>query len=132
MTSQQKRKVRGRAYKFYDEVIFENLDWSKHDIATASFVAGAEYALKNKYDELKEDAEKKNEKPNIVQFLKDSGVYEMFFANLLNKKQVDSLSQYFLSYFFNDNAISGAFLWDDTPEGDTFWRELSEEWSKQF
>ena len=132
MTSQQKRKVRGRAYKFYDEVIFENLDWSKHDIATASFVAGAEYALKNKYDELKEDAEKKNEKPNIVQFLKDSGVYEMFFANLLNKKQGDSLSQYFLSYFFNDNAISGAFLWDDTPEGDTFWRELSEEWSKQF
>lgn len=132
MTGKQEMRVRSKAYKFYDEVIFENLDWSRHDIATASFVAGAEYALKNKYDELKEDAEKKNEKPNIVQFLKDSGVYEMFFANLLNKKQVDSLSQYFLSYFFNDNAISAAFTWDDTPEGDTFWRELSEEWSKQF
>lgn len=132
MTSQQERKVRGRAYKFYDEVIFENLDWSRHDIATASFVAGAEYALKNKYDELKEDAEKKNEKPNIVQFLKDSGVYEMFFANLLNKKQGDSLSQYFLSHFFNDNAISGAFLWGDTPEGHTFWNEISERWEKQF
>ena len=132
MTVKQEMRVRSKAYKYYDEVIYENQDWSMRDIALSSFYAGAEYALKNKYDELKEDAEKKNEKPNIVQFLKDSGVYEMFFANLLNKKQGDSLSQYFLSYFFNDNAISGAFLWDDTPEGDAFWRELSEEWSKQF
>ena len=132
MTGKQEMRVRSKAYKFYDEVIFENLDWSKRDIATASFVAGAEYALKNKYDELKEDAEKKNEKPNIVQFLKDNGVYEVFFENLFKQKQGRDLSNYFLFGFSNYNAISSAFTWDDTPEGDTFWRELSEEWSKQF
>ena len=72
MTDKQEIKVRKNAYKFYDEVIFENLDWSRHDIATASFVAGAEYALANKHDELKEQSRE------IIKFLKDNGVYEMF------------------------------------------------------
>lgn len=132
MTREQENKVRRNAYKFYDEIVFENDGWSNYDIAVSAFYAGAEYALKNKYDELKDDAEKKNDKPNIVQFLKDNGVYEMFFANLLNKKQREDLSQYFLSHFFNVNAISGAFVWSETEEGHAFWSEISEKWYKQF
>lgn len=132
MTDKQMVKVQRNAYKFYDEVIYENKDWSKYDIALSAFQAGADYALKNKYDELKEDAEKKNGKPNIVQFLKDKGVYEEFFANLLNYKQGENLSKYFLSHFFNVNAISGAFIWGETPEEHDFWEEISEMWHKQF
>lgn len=132
MTQEQLRKIRNAGYKFWDKTVFENSDWSKRDVSQFSFEAGARYALANKYDELKEDAEKKNDKPNIVQFLKDNGVYEMFFANLFNQRTEADLSSYFLSCFFNSNAISAAFAWDRTPEGNTFWCEISRKWSKQF
>lgn len=130
MTQEQLRKIRNAGYKYWDNTVFENSDWSKRDISQFSFEAGAEYALKNKYDELKEDAEKKNE-PNIVQFLKDSGAYNLFFANLFNQKQGEVLRGYFLSYFFNYNAILAAFTWDQTPEGQDFWEEINTRWIKQ-
>ena len=126
MTDKQEMRVRSKAYKYYDEVIYENQDWSMRDIALSSFYAGAEYALKNKYDELR------NGRPNIVQFLKDNGVYEVFFENLFKQKQGMDLSDYFLFDFSNYNAISSAFTWDNTPEGHTFWLEISEEFNKQF
>ena len=126
MTDKQEMRVRSKAYKYYDEVIYENQDWSMRDIALSSFYAGAEYALKNKYDELR------NGRPNIVQFLKDNGVYEVFFENLFKQKQGRDLSDYFLFGFSNYNAISSAFTWSNTPEGHTFWSEISEEFNKQF
>ena len=126
MTDKQEMRVRSKAYKYYDEVIYENQDWSMRDIALSSFYAGAEYALKNKYDELR------NGRPNIVQFLKDNGVYEVFFENLFKQKQGRDLSDYFLFGFSNYNAISSAFTWGNTPEGHTFWSEISEEFNKQF
>lgn len=129
MTTKQERLVHRNAYKFYDNVVYENPDWSKRNIAIASFNAGAKYTLENKHDELKA-----NGKPNIVEFLKDNGVYEMFFANLFNhfQNREEDLRQYFLSNFFAYNAISSAFLWDRTPEGQTFWSEISDRWIKQF
>lgn len=132
MTHRQLMKVRCRAFKFFDNVVYENQDWNKRDIALKSFQAGAEYALENKYDELKEDAEKKSDRPNIVQFLKDNGVYEMFFANLLNRKQGEELGRYFLQAFFASNAILCAFTWSGTPEGHYFWEEISDKWENQF
>ena len=126
MTSQQERKVRGRAYKFYDEVIFENLDWSSHDIATASFVAGAEYALANKHDELKEQSRE------IIKFLKDNGVYEMFWDNLANQNTQEQIIYYLKNYFGTSRTISEAFTWSRTQEGMCFWDGLSEKWQKLF
>lgn len=132
MTDKQLEKVRRNAYKYYDEVIYENQNWDKCDITLSAFYAGAEYALKNKYDELKDDTEKKNDKPNIVQFLKDRGVYEMFFTHLLNEREGKRLNEYFEFAFFDTNAISSAFVWVKTPEGHTFWSEISDKWLKQF
>lgn len=129
MTDKQMVKVRRNAYKYYDEVIFEHDDWNKRDITLFSFQAGADYVLKNKH-ELKE--EQSNAKPNIVQFLKDNGVYEMFFANLLKQKQEEVLCLYFSRCFYEYNAISAAFTWEETPERHTFWEEISERWAKQF
>ena len=126
MTCKQEMRVRSKAYKYYDEVIYENQDWSMRDIALSSFYAGAEYALKNKYDELR------NGRPNIIQFLKDNGVYDVFFENLFKQKQGRDLSNYFLFGFSNYNAILSAFTWGNTPEGHTFWSEISEEFNKQF
>ena len=126
MTERQEMKVRKNAYKFYDDVIYENQDWSKCDITLSSFYAGADYALKNKHDELKEDSH------DIVKFLKDNGVYESFFTNLLNKKQGDDLCRYFLLGFHTIEAISAAFIWSETPEGHDFWEELSGRFGKQF
>lgn len=130
MTTKQELKVRRNAYKFYDEVIYEHTDWSKLEITNASFCAGAEYALKNK-SELKDDAKKK-EKPNIVQFLKDNGACEMFFKNLLDRKQEEDLIDYLSFKFFTSIAISAAFIWHNTPEGQEFWGDLSDKWAKQF
>lgn len=132
MTHKQEVKVRKNAYKYFDEVIYENQDWDKCDIAISSFCAGAEYALKNKYDELKHDVEEKNDKPNIVQFLKDNGVYDMFFANLLNNKQGEDLNFYFFSHFSTVSAIMAAFTWTETPEGYRFWEVISDRWGNQF
>lgn len=132
MTQEQLRKIRNAGYKYWDNEVYDNHpDWSKREISQFSFEAGAKYALANKYDELKEDA-KKNGKPNIVQFLKDNGVYEMFFANLFGQRNREVLSQYFLFCFFDTNAISSAFIWEETPEGQTFWNEISDIWCKQF
>lgn len=126
MTDKQIVKVRRNAYKHYDDVIYENQDWSKRDITLSSFYAGAEYALANKHDELKEESH------DIVRFLKDNGVYDRFFENLLNHKQGDDLYNYFLLGFHTSTAISAAFIWSNTPEGHDFWDELSDRFGKQF
>ena len=127
MTREQLRKIRNAGYKYWDNEVFENhSDWSKREIAQFSFEAGAKYALANKYDELKEQSR------DIVQFLKDNGVYEMFFANLLNQKQGEVLCLYFSRYFYEPYAILAAFTWKDTPERHTFWEEISEKWNKRF
>lgn len=126
MTEKQEMQVRRKAYKFYDEVIYENQDWSKRDITLSSFQAGAEYALKNKHDELKEQSR------DIVRFLKDNGVYDVFFTNLFNEKQGDDLCMYFSLGFHTRDAISAAFIWSSTPEGHDFWEELSYRFCNNF
>jgi hypothetical protein len=129
MTDKQEMKVRRNAYKYYDEVIYEHRDWNKRDIALASFQAGADYVLKNKH-EFKE--EQSNAKPNIVQFLKDNGAYEMFLDNLANQRPGELFIEYLKNDFGTIYTISEAFAWNNTQEGINFWHELGEKWIKEF
>jgi hypothetical protein len=127
MTQEQLRKIRNAGYKYWDNEVFDNhSDWSKREITQFSFEAGAKYALANKYDELKEQS------CNIVQFLKDNGVYEMFWDNLANQKTQEEIISYLKNYFGARCAISEAFVWSKTPEGTDFWYDLSEKWTRQF
>jgi hypothetical protein len=132
MTERQEMKVRRNAYKFYDEVIYNRQDLGKRDISLLSFQAGADYALKNKYDELKEYPKKKNDKPNIVQFLKDNGVNEAFWDNFYNQNTLEQTRYYLKHHLCTTIAISEAFSWSRTQEGIDFWCELSKKWSDQF
>lgn len=129
MTDKQMVKVRRNAYKYYDEVIFEHDDWNKRDITLFSFQAGADYVLKNKH-ELKE--EQSNAKPNLVQFLKDNGAYEMFWDNLANQRTGELFINYLKNDFGTIYTISEAFTWSNTQEGINFWCELNEKWQKLF
>jgi hypothetical protein len=126
MTSKQMDKVRKNAYKYYDEIVFENQDWSKREILLSSFYAGADYVLKNKHDELKEQSN------SIIKFLKDNGVYEMFWDNLANQKTQEEIISYLKNYFGTPYAFTEAFVWSKTPEGIDFWCDLSEKWDRQF
>jgi hypothetical protein len=130
MTEKQMVNVRRNAYKYYDEIVFENDDWTKREVTLFSFQAGADYVLKNKH-ELKEE-EQSNAKPNIVQFLKDNGAYEMFLDNLANQRP----GGLFIEYLKNDlgtiHTISEAFAWNNTQEGINFWLELNGKWLKEF
>ena len=129
MTDKQMVKVRSNAYKFYDEIVFENNDWNKRDISLFSFQAGADYVLKNKHL-LKE--EESNAKPNPVQFLKDNGAYEMFWDNLANQNTGELFMNYLKNDFGTIYTISKAFAWSNTQEGVNFWCELSKKWQKLF
>jgi hypothetical protein len=128
MTQEQLRKIRNAGYKYWDNEVFDNhSDWSKREISQFSFEAGAKYALANKYDELKE-----KDKPNIVQFLKDNGAYEMFWDNLANQKTEVLIIDYLKDRFGTVYTISEAFTWSSTQEGVDFWYNLSEKWQKLF
>lgn len=128
MTQEQLRKIRNAGYKYWDNEVFDNhSDWSKREISQFSFEAGAKYALANKYDELKE-----KDKPNIVQFLKDNGVYEMFWDNLADQKTKEQIIGYLKYGFGTACTISEAFTWSSTQEGVDFWYNLSEKWQKLF
>lgn len=130
MTDKQMVKVRRNAYKFYDEIVFENDDWNKRDITLFSFQAGADYVLKNKH--LLKEEEQSNAKPNLVQFLKDNGAYEMFLDNLANQRTGELFINYLKNDFGTIYTISEAFAWSNTQEGVNFWYELSEKWQKLF
>ena len=125
MTQEQLRKIRNAGYKYWDNTAYENSDWSKREISQNSFEAGAKYALANKYDELKESSR------NIVQFLKDNGVYEMFWANLLNQNTIEQITHYMKNYFGTSSTFTEAFAWVRTPEGVEFWCEVSSKWNEQ-
>lgn len=127
MTQEQLRKIRNAGYKYWDNEVFEyHTDWSKREVSQFSFEAGAKYALANKYDELK------NQSLNIVQFLKDNGIFEMFWDNLANQKTQEEIIGYLKEYFGTSFTFSEAFIWVKTPEGVDFWRNLSEKWNRQF
>lgn len=116
MTNKQMDKVRKNAYKHYDEVIFENQDWSKRDIALSSFQAGAEYVLKNK------DALRKETVNSLAEFLVMKDALYAFIDNVLEQRGHEHLL-----YALGD-TIGAAFEWSKTPQGYDYWHELNREY----
>lgn len=119
MTDKQMDKVRKNAYKYYDEIVFENQDWSKRDIALSSFYAGADYVLKNKH-ELQEAsclAEFLARKGILIEFIKNVGA----FAN-----------DYSITYIERalEGTICEAFSWSDSPQGFEYWSKISDEYNR--
>jgi hypothetical protein len=117
MTDKQLEKVRRNAYKYYDEVIYENPDWSNRDIALSSFQAGADYALRNKY-ELRKDTVN-----SLAEFLVMEDALNAFIDNVLKQRGHDHLL-----YILECGSISSAFDWEKTLQGYNYWCELSREY----
>lgn len=125
MTQNQLRKIRNAGYKYWDNEVFEyHTDWSKREVSQFSFEAGAKYALANKHDELKEQSR------NIVQFLKNNGVYEIFWDNLVNQNSPERIVYYLKNYFGTSITFSEAFTWSQTQEGLHFWCEVNDKWNE--
>ena len=59
-------------------------------------------------------------------FLKEHGAYENFLANL------DSSYRGTEEFEGKRGAISRAFVWDETPQGDSYWRELNYKYLLQY
>ena len=57
------------------------------------------------------------------------GDYEKFRANLLREMGSEESLQAMAKTFKYDNAVEilrGAFLWDGTPEGHDYWKDIRE------
>lgn len=68
----------------------------------------------------------------FLRFLKEIGVYKSYLVST-NKSKRQKLTgprnaKQFLYEVNRGNAIQSAFVWDESPEGHTFWREVSEQW----
>lgn len=57
-------------------------------------------------------------KEKTLQWLKDNGVYKQFVKNV-EKRPI----------FIDWNFIASAFIWEDTPEGPSFWSKIDDEYS---
>lgn len=118
MTNKQMDKVRKNAYKYYDEIIYENQDWSKRDISLSSFYAGAEYVLKNKNELRKETVN------SLAEFLVMRDALYTFIDNVFEQRGHEHLL-----YVLGD-TISSAFDWIKTPQGYDYWKKLSREYNE--
>lgn len=86
---------------------------------------------------------------DFVNFLKINNAYTQYRANIANSFYPTQFVNFFYNGFvtkvlkdhkynyrvFNlalvDNFINFAFTWSCTPQGDYFWRKLSEKWQTQ-
>lgn len=118
MTDKQMEKVCKNAYKFYDNVVYENQDWNKFDIVRESFKAGVEYVLKNKYEFRKDTVD------SLAEFLVMRGALNAFIENVLTQRGHKDLL-----YTLGD-SINGAFTWGSTPQGYDYWYELHREYNE--
>lgn len=119
MTDKQMEKVRRKAYKYYDEVIYENPNWSNRDIALSSFYAGAEYVLKNKHELQTTTC--------LAEFLVRKGILIEFIANVCKSRS--ELSIDVIKCALNGDICS-AFSWGGTPQGFDYWANISREYAK--
>lgn len=119
MTDKQMGKVRKNAYKYYDEVIYMNQDWSKRDISLLSFYAGADYVLKNKHEP--------QEVTCLAEFLARKGILIEFIKNTCAFS-----NDYSITYI--ERALEGmiceAFSWSDSPQGFDYWSKISDEYNR--
>ena len=67
-----------------------------------------------------------NDKINLFSFLKDKNAFHQYVRNLLNLSE-QCPKEFFEKTDLND-AIIGAFVWSQTPEGMDFWNALDKSW----
>ena len=67
-----------------------------------------------------------NDKINLFSFLKDNNALRQYVRNLLNLSK-ENPKEFFEKNDLND-AIVGAFVWSQTPEGVDFWGALDKSW----
>lgn len=63
--------------------------------------------------------------PELKKILKKEGVYNLFVANVENKVTNPLMLDDYITY-----NIMYAFIWDRTPEGPDFWKNLDDKYSK--
>lgn len=69
--------------------------------------------------------EKHKINPELKKFLKKEGVYDQFVANVENKVTNPLMLDDYIIY-----NIMYAFIWDITPEGPDFWKNLDDKYNE--
>ena len=67
----------------------------------------------------------------LMNFLRKHGILEEFKTNFINYGFSWTLEEYSERYSKDINAIKGAFLWFNTPEGIKYWEKIHELWLKE-
>ena len=92
---------------------------------------------------LTEEAKKEIIK-DFAKFLKENHAYVQYRSNIAQSINFNDFATHFCNGFNGKllqrykkftistavNLINFAFTWANTPQGDTFWRELDNEWGK--
>ena len=71
----------------------------------------------------------------LIEFLTNRGAYTGFVANIIAHHPKVIVGSFIIDLVTSNNpqiAIGGAFPWDDSPEGPTYWSVLREEFVNQF
>ena len=64
----------------------------------------------------------------LKKFLKKNGVFENFASNLNKDHRKGVVNKFLKENANNPQAISNAFDWSNTPEGDEMWNRVSATW----
>lgn len=69
----------------------------------------------------------------LINFLKQKSIYDQFMINVKNEATAAEMRNYW--EFVNDHLnpediINTSFLFENTPEGEEFWKEVEKEWIK--
>ena len=81
----------------------------------------------------------------FIEFLKDNNALKQYVKNVRNFKKshfltwehytnpftIEPLEQCLNDSRWTDNLITCSFLWQRTPEGHDFWKNLNNKWKKQ-
>ena len=72
-------------------------------------------------------------KEKLINFLKQKSIYDQFMINVENEATVAEMRNYW--EFVNDHLnpediINTSFLFENTPEGEEFWKEVEKKWTK--
>lgn len=60
-------------------------------------------------------------------FLKKKGAYDAFVRNFLQTLH----DRGYFERILHEDYLRCAFFWDETPEGQSYWVELNNEWRKE-
>lgn len=66
-------------------------------------------------------------------FMKERGAYELFKRRFKENREKDPLVDSRITCYYEeveaDGVVVGAFVWDETEEGHSFWSKLYWEWT---